>query len=177
MRIKNTVAASGLAFALSAATLAGADCDARGQLSEPDFNFVKETLSNGMSQIDVGNLAKQKGITQVVRDFGDRMVNEHKKANEQLRDIASKKGATLLSDVSYGESSTAERLKKLSGPEFDKAYSSAIVSRHREDLKDLKTAVPTLKDPDLKAFAQQMIPALDEHLRAAQDMEKTVYNR
>ena len=72
---------AGLALALTgsasfAADLFGSDKDQRGQLSERDYKFVKEAARGGMSEVELGQLAKQKGASQSVKDFGDRMVKD-----------------------------------------------------------------------------------------------------
>ena len=170
---------AGLVLALSggatyAADLFGSDKDQRGQLSEKDYKFVKEASRSGMSEAELGNLAKQKGTSDSVRNFGERMSRDHQKANNEWKDIAAKKGATIPADLTHGERSTMDKLQKANGAEFDKEYSQAMVKDHKKDVKDYKDAAEDLKDPDLKAFAQKTIPTLEEHLRLAEDMERNV---
>jgi putative membrane protein len=173
---KNTTiaAVAGLALLFTAGAVVGADRDQRGQLPERDYKFVKEAASGGISEVEIGELAKQKGVSQAVRDFGDRMATDHKKANDELKEIASKKGAVIPAQLSRSENSTMNRLQKLNGAEFDKAYASAMVKDHKADVKAFKDAADDVKDPDVKAFAQKMIPKLEEHLRMAQEMEASV---
>ena len=76
--------------------------------------------------------------------------------------------------MSHGDRSTIDHLQKLSGTDFDKSYASAMVKNHKKDVKDFKNAAQNLKDPDLKAFAQNTVPTLEEHLRLAREMENTI---
>jgi putative membrane protein len=171
---------AGLALALSGSTsfgadnLFGSDKDQRGQLSERDYKFVKEAARGGMSEVELGQLAKQKGASQSVKDFGERMVKDHSKANDELKSIASSKGATIPADLTRTEKSTMEKLQKANGAEFDREYAAAMVKDHRTDVKAFKDAGEDLKDPELKAFAQKTTPTLEEHLRMAEDMERNV---
>ncbi len=173
-------AMAGLALALSSGALLGADRlfgtdrDQRGQLSERDYRFVKEAASGGTSEVELGDLAKQKGVNEAVRNFGDRMAKDHKKANDELKDIVAKKGAAIPAELTRGERSTMDRLQKLNGADFDKAYAAAMVKDHKKDLSDFKDAAQDVKDPDLKAFAQKTIPTLEEHLRLAENMDRQV---
>src|SRR6476660_9900788 len=114
----------GLAAAPTLGTFGRAAQEERGGLSARDFQFLKKAFADGMSQIQMGDLAEQKAISQSVRDCGGRMVKDHKKANDQLRNIASKNGAVLP----YSEASAANHLQKLAGPNFDKTYASATAS-------------------------------------------------
>ena len=163
-----------LAVAISVGTLFGADRDQRGQLSERDYKFVKEAALGGQSEVELGDLAKQKGTDQSVRTFGERTATDHRKANDELKRIAEQKGAVIPAELSHGERSEMDALQKKTGPDFDKAYAARMVKDHKKDVKDFKDAADDLKDPELKAFAQKTLPTLEEHLRMAEDMERTV---
>jgi len=143
----------------------------RGSLSERDFKFVNEASRGGLAEVKLGELAKEKGASQVVKDFGERMVTDHGKANDELAKIATTKNAVPSVDLTRKENSTFEKLQKASGKDFDKEYASAMVKDHKEDVKAFKDAVEDLKDPDLKAFASKTLPILEEHLQMAEQME------
>jgi len=128
----------------------------------------------GMEEIQAGQLAQQKGSDQAVRNFGEHMVTQHTHVNEQLKQIAAQKGATLPSRLTHGERSTLEDLQKETGADFDKAYAKDMVKDHKEDVKEFQSAASDLTDPDLKAFAQKTIPTLQHHLNMAEDMERSV---
>ena len=172
-------AVAALAIALCgparAADVFGANDKAqRGQLTEKDYKFVKEASRGGMSEVDLGNLAKQKGTSQSVKDFGQRMVRDHTKANDDLKQIASQKGATLPSELDRSDRSTMDKLQKATGADFDREYANAMVKDHRTDVKEFQNAAQNATDPDLKSFAQKTLPTLQEHLRLAEDMQRNI---
>jgi len=146
----------------------------RGQFSARDYRFVKEAALGGMTEVRLGELAKQKGSSQAVRDFGQRMVADHSKANDELKQIAATKGAVLPTEISHRENSEIERFEKLSGPEFDKEYVKHMVKDHQKDAKEFADAADDVKDPDLKAFAQKTRTTVEDHLRMAREMEASV---
>jgi putative membrane protein len=177
MRSKTISTITGLALLLSAGLAIGAESEAReqrGQFSEKDFKFVTDAARGGMSEVQLGELAKQRGESQAVRTFGERMATDHKKANDELKDLAAKKGAILPTSMAHKETSTFERLQKATGKEFDKVYAADMVKDHKKDVKEFQKAAKDSEDPDLKAFAQKTLPTLQEHLRMAQDMEAQV---
>jgi len=169
-------AVSGLALLLGAGSMVAADnsTEQRGQLSAKDYKFLKEAAAGGMAEVQTGEIAKQKASSQSVRSFGERMVADHTKANNELRDLAAKKGATLPADVSHHDRSLADRLEKTSGLAFDKAYTADMVKDHKKDLKEFRDAANNSTDPDLKAWAQRTVPTLEEHLRLAEQIESEV---
>lgn len=151
----------------------GKGTENRGQLSARDYRFVREAARGGMEEVQLGQLAQQKGTSQSVKDFGQRMVTDHNKANDELKQIVSQKGATFPATLTRRENSAVDDLQKLTGKDFDKKFASQMVKDHKTDVHDFEDAVKDLTDPDLKAFAQKTLPTLQEHLRLAQDMENS----
>jgi len=176
-----TATVTGLAFLLASPMLRAQETtrplstDAqRGQLSASDYRFVENAARGGMEEVQLGRLAQEKGVNQSVRSFGERMVADHTKANEELKKIAAQKGAMIPTRLSHHEQSTIEELQKASGGEFDRTYANAMVKDHGTDVKEFERASKSLTDPDLKAFAQKTLPTLQDHLKMAQDMQGAV---
>ena len=91
------------------------------KMSMTDQKFVKEAAQGGMAEVELGQLAVQKASNQDVKKFGQRMVDDHGKANDKLKEIASIKGITLPASPDAKQKAMKERLSKLSGEQFDKA--------------------------------------------------------
>jgi putative membrane protein len=148
-----------------------------GQLSAADYKFAKEAACGGMFEVQLGNMAASNSKNNQVQEFGLRMVKDHGKAGQDLTQIASNKGATLPSQLSSRQQREVDRLAKLSGPEFDKAYMSCMVKAHKADEKAFKKASEDVKDPDLKAFAANTLTIVQDHLKMAEDLEQSVKNQ
>lgn len=146
----------------------------RGQLSDSDYRFLEKAARGGLEEVEIGQMAEQKGTDQTVKDFGKRMVTDHNKLNDQLKQIAGQKGATVPASMSHHENSTMSHLENLSGAKFDQTYAKDMVKDHKKDIKEFQNAAKNLQDPDLRNFAQQAVPILQEHLTLAQNMETTV---
>ena len=146
----------------------------RGQLGYRDYRFLMEAAQGGMMEVRLGELAKQKATTPSVREFAEKMITDHSKANDELKQIASTKGAVVPSELSHRENATIERFEKLSGREFEKEYVEHMVKDHKKDAKDFEDAVKDVKDPELKAFAQKTLSVIQQHLRSVQDLQNSV---
>ncbi len=142
-----------------------------GQLSRSDYRFLASAARGGMEEVQLGQLAEQKAANTAVRDFGQRMVTDHNKANEELRQLASQKGAMLPTQLSHLENYRVEHLQKLSGPDFDRAYAKDMVKDHQKDVREFEKASRDLTDPDLKAWAQKTLTTLQQHLQLAQNLD------
>jgi putative membrane protein len=172
-----TLAAAGLALCLSSGTALAAERTTdikRGQLTAKDYKFLVDAARGGRLEVQLGEIAQQKGVNQAVRSFGQRMATDHLKANDELSRIAARKGATMPVQLSRGEDSTMDHLQKLSGGEFDRAYASHMVKDHKTDLREFERAAKALNDPDLREFAQKTLATLQQHLGMAQEMEVAV---
>jgi putative membrane protein len=157
------------AVALSAA-VACATGTAFAAPSAADTDFVKKAAQAGTAEVAAGNMAVSKGQSESVKTFGQRMVTDHSKAGEELKAVATKSGLTLPSTVSSEQKAAAEKLGKMQGADFDKAYAKQMVSDHQEAVALFQKEASSGNDADLKAFAQKTLPALQEHLKMAQTL-------
>jgi putative membrane protein len=139
-----------------------------------DATFAKKAASGGMAEVKLGQLAQEKGSSKAVKEFGKRMENDHSKAGDQLKDVASKNNIDLPADMDKKDQATYDHLSKLSGAEFDRVYAQHMVTDHEKDVEEFKKEASTGKNPDVKSFASKTLPTLQDHLRQAREMEKSV---
>jgi putative membrane protein len=139
--------------------------------SGSDSEFAKKAAEGGMAEVAAGRLASTKGQSASVKSFGQRMVTDHSKANDELKAAAAKSGVTLPSTSSQKQKEDATKLAQMQGAQFDKEYSQMMVKDHEEDVALFQKEASSGSDPNLKAFAQKTLPTLQEHLKMAKDME------
>ena len=132
----------------------------------PDASFYKTLAQGGIAEVEAGKLAQQKGADPKVKDFGAMMVKDHSAANEQLKALAAGKGIDLPGSSSTSQMATKAKLEVLSGGTFDKSYVDDQVKAHRDTVELLKKEIATGQDPDAKAFAQKVLPTVESHLHA-----------
>jgi putative membrane protein len=144
-----------------------------GSISASDKKFVREAAQGGMAEVEMGKLATEKASNPEVKKFGQRMVDDHTKAGDQLKEVASSKGISVPDKLSAKDEATKLRLSKLSGEQFDKAYMSDMVKDHTQDVADFQRESSSGMDPDVKNFASQTLPTLKDHLRQAKEIAPT----
>lgn len=145
-----------------------------GTLAPADHNFVNEAAIGGMAEVELGNLAKEKASNPDVKQFGERMATDHGKANDELKSWAEQKNVTLPTELDTKHKATRDRLAKLSGEAFDKAYMREMVADHNHDVAAFKREATAAKDPDLKAWAGKTLPTLEDHQKMAKDTNAKV---
>jgi putative membrane protein len=138
-----------------------------------DKKFVQNAALGGMAEVELGKLATQKAASEAVKQFGQKMVDDHTKANDQLKEVASKENITIPDSLDSKHQSRIEKLSKLSGPDFDKAYIKDQVKDHKQDVSEFKSEANNGSDPNIKQFASNTLPILEQHLTMAKDLSKT----
>jgi putative membrane protein len=135
-----------------------------------DDTFMKKAAAGGLAEVELGQLATQKASSDQVKQFGQRMVDDHSKTNDQLKQIAEQEHVKLPTQPSAKARAVKAQLEKLSGSEFDQAYMKDMVKDHRRDVAEFEKESKNANDPALKNFAEQTLPTLREHLNQAQQI-------
>jgi putative membrane protein len=135
---------------------------------------MKEAAMGGMEEVELGQLAAQKASSPEVKNFGQHMVDDHSKANDQLKQLAAQKGVTLPTSMSASQKQEMNRLSKLSGAAFDSAYVSMMVKDHKKDVAEFQKESKNGKDSDVKSWASTTLPTLEDHLKMVQDIHSTM---
>jgi putative membrane protein len=143
---------------------------ARADLSAGDKKFVEKAATGGLMEVDLGRLASEKASTDEAKQFGQQMVTDHSKANDELKKLAQDKGVDLKQAESKATSqgqATKDKLSKYNGVAFDKAYMDDMVKDHTKDVKEFEDESKKAQDADLKSWVEKTLPTLQEHLKMA----------
>lgn len=132
-----------------------------------DINFLIETASAGLMEVQLGQLAQQKGLSPKVKEFGETMIEEHSKVNEDLKQLAAKKNVSIPIKPGEKDLKQVKELSSLQGSNFDKAYMKTIVQNHEKDIARFQIQAEKGKDPEIKAFATNTLSDLLLQLEVA----------
>jgi putative membrane protein len=140
-------------------------------MKSADMTFAMKAAQGGMAEVKLGQLATEKASDPDVKAFGQRMVDDHTKANDQLKSVASAENMTLPTDINQKQQAMYDKLSNLSGAAFDKAYVMGMVKDHEEDVKEFQKESTSGKDPQLKQFATTTLPVLQSHLDSIKQIQ------
>ena len=145
-----------------------------------DAEIAAIVVAANSVDIDAGKLAVKKGSTKAVRDFGQRMVTDHSGVNEQAGALVKKLGVTPMENATSkslmdGGKANMDKLDKLKGAQFDKAYVDHEVAYHQAVLDAVdKTLIPSAKNAKLKALLVKVRPAFVAHLEHAKMLQASL---
>jgi predicted outer membrane protein len=141
------------------------------KLSASDEKAVKNMAMADMAEVETGKLALSKSQNADVKAFAQQMVDDHGQALSKVQALAQARGVTLPTELDAKHKAMSAKLEKLSGDAFDKAYmAGAGVKDHKDTKAKLTSDAKKIKDPDVKALADQHMPVVEQHLKSAQQM-------
>jgi len=132
--------------------------------SQSDTKFMKEAAMGGMLEVELGRWAMQNADSEQVKQFGKQMVDDHGKANEELKSLAQSEGVKLPSQLDPKHTKELQRLQRLSGADFDREYMKMMLEDHHKDIKAFNDEGQKGYDPEIKGFALRTLPTLRAHL-------------
>jgi len=150
---------------LSMGSVGAAD---KAKSDHPDWKFFKEAAQGGMAEVTLGQMAANKAESETVKSFGQQMVTDHGKANQELKDLAVAESVTLPTEMSTDAKALQKKLSSLSGTEFDKTYMEEMLRDHKKDIAAFQEQAQQGKDLEVKNWAEKTLPTLQEHYALAQ---------
>lgn len=162
----NILAAASLAFFGAAAQAADTDGKAK--------SFLQNAYEDGLAEVKMGQLALGKTANEEVKKFAQMMVDDHSKANTEMKALADAKKVTVASEPTMVAQGKEKMINAKTGGDFDKAYAEAMVEAHKKAIKAFEDAANEAKDADVKAFANSTVPKLKHHLAEAEALQGKV---
>ena len=159
-----------LAFPFLFAVVSGAYAQG---LSTAEKTFVTKAAKGNFAEVELGKLASQKSHNPDVKAFGEQMVTDHSKANDNLKPIADSNGVQMPTKLTGEPKALYDKLSTLSGAAFDKTYIHAMVEGHQQTAKDYEMESGKVKDSQLKSYVDQTLPVVQQHLSHIQSIQQS----
>jgi putative membrane protein len=132
--------------------------------SDDDKHFVEAALKGGMAEVELGQLAVKKGASDDVKAFGQKMIDDHTRLGEKMKAVAGEIGVKPPEMTTASDIALKAKLEILSGDTFDKAYISAMVKDHEDDLQDFRKEIANGSSTAVKGAARQGETVITRHL-------------
>ena len=142
---------------------------------EDDTEFAVAAADGGMLEVKLGQLAQTNASSSQVKEFGQSMINDHSKANEELMALAQQKNISLPQTLSDKNQKKYDDLLEKKGEEFDKAYTKFMVDDHEDDVDEFKKEADKGNDMEIKAWASGKVSTLEHHLEMAKAAKEAVH--
>lgn len=147
--------------------------DPNGTSAMMDKAFVRQALQGGMAEVQLGQLALQKSSNPDVKQFAQKMVDDHTKLGNEMKQVAQQMNVKAPDSLSGKDKSTISKLNALNGDEFDKAYIKDMVKDHKKDDSEFKQEAQSTQNPQLKQMVIQSDQMIESHLQQIQQIAQT----
>ncbi len=143
----------------------------KSNLARADRKFLEEAASSGMMELQAAQLAATKATDPAVKSYASTLADHHGTANSELMQLAASLGVELPAAPQRSARNQLEKLGKRTGAEFDREFVREVgIKEHERDIKKFQNASKDVKEPQLKAWIDKTLPALQQHLAAAQKL-------
>ncbi len=139
-----------------------------------DLPFIREAASASLMEVSLGRIAQSRGSHSAVKDFGQRMVSDHSSLQQQLTTLASTNGVAFSPALGEQQQQEINRLQRLSGPEFDRAYVGLMVQSHRNAVTTFQNERSVAHSAEVRGFIDRNLVTLQNHLTLAQQVGSQV---
>jgi len=140
--------------------------------TDKETTFIKKAADGGMTEVELGKVAEKNAQRDDVKKFGQQMISDHSKANDELKTVASKLGVTIPDKVSAKHQSMIDAMSKKTGESFDATYVKAMIADHENDIAEFEKARGDVTDADLKKFIDDTLPVMKHHLEMVKELKK-----
>jgi putative membrane protein len=144
--------------------------------SKASQKFVQDAIQGNFAEVQMGQLAQQNGQSAEVKSYGQMLVTDHSAANEKAKALATQMGMTPPTEPNAKQKAMHDKMSKMTGADFDKAFAKEMVADHKKDIAEYKKEAKKKNDPAAD-FANNTLPTLQKHLDAAQKLKPGTASR
>lgn len=142
------------------------------KLSAADKQFVNLVGSGNLAEIEMGRLALELGTSPAVKEYGQRLVGDHTRANADLEKTVAVYGEALPTKVDAADQRHLDMLKRKKGADFEATFARHMVEGHEKMIKLFKAEAASGGAEPLKQFALRTLQTLEQHLQLAKDLTR-----
>jgi putative membrane protein len=135
-----------------------------------DKDFVRNVAESSATEVQLGKLAQEKASSDAVKELGKRMAEAHAQTSQQLKQAASALNIQVPAEPPRKARKAEDKLAKLSGSEFDRAYTKLAADEQKQAVKQFEREAKNGKVPGVKDFAAKNLSAEQERQKQAEEL-------
>ena len=143
------------------------------KIDNADAAAMKQLAQANLNEIEGGKAAASKAQSPDVKQFAQKMVDDHTQMLNDLKSLAQQKSVSLPQSASIKDMAQMKLMERSSGAEFDRKYMEEMVKDHQKDAKEVQDLAAKTKDADFKAALQKASTKINEHLQLAQRIARS----
>ncbi|HXJ38930.1 MAG TPA: DUF4142 domain-containing protein [Bryobacteraceae bacterium] len=142
-----------------------------------DKDFVRSAAELSATEVHLGKLAQEKGSSDAVKELGKQMVEANTHTGQQLKQAAAALSVQVTDEPPRKAKKAEDKLAKLSGSDFDRAYSKMAADEEKQVVKQFEREAKSGRVPEVKAFAAKNLSAEQGRQKQAEELAATSTSR
>jgi len=168
-----------LVLSFASAQQNSANASSNNGLSAQDRQFLEHMAKDSQGEVQLARMVQAKTNDPHVKEFTQRMIDDHTALDQQIRQVMSKHGMSMPAPMTVEQQQLQKKLQGLSGQQLDRAFMEAQVKGHEEDVQKVSPEAQRdsqllPKDPAVAELAKEAKPVLQEHLQLARQVASQV---
>ncbi len=147
---------------------------AAAQTPSPDVRFIVKTAQANLAEVRMSDWAKDHALSDEVRQFAAKVLDDHTKLADELRELAARQNAPQAPELDPKDAAEIEHMKTLEPNLLDRAYMREVLKWHQRDVEAFKREIEEGKDADLKNWAAGMLPKIQDHIKSGEETERAI---
>lgn len=139
--------------------------------------FINDAVVGSLMEVQLGQIAQKKALSQQVRDYGKMMEKDHSDASNKLKPVLQTLALSAPETMDKEHQDKIDNMNKKTGKDFDKEYIDEMVSDHKDDVEDFEEAQKKLPSGELKTWVENTLPVLRQHLIQAETLQEQLKNQ
>lgn len=144
---------------------------------EDDANYLVDVAEIDKTEIEIGKLAQQKGVSKSVKDFAKMLVDDHSKSLDEVTALAKTKNVSIPQTLTDKGQKEYDKLNEKSGADFDKEFADKMVEGHQDAVDKVTKISENASDKEVEQWASNKVSVLTDHLEKAKKLQKEVNNK
>lgn len=126
-------------------------------------------------EIELARLAQDKAQSQELKTSAQQIMKDHQALETRVQEVAKSQNVKLQDfQPSTFEKAFMDRLKELSGSQFDQAFMQNMMMGHQEVAQDLRLARNDVQNSQVRQLIDQAIPRIQQHRQMAAKQHKNI---
>jgi putative membrane protein len=135
-----------------------------------DKEFVKNVAESTATEVELGKFAQDRASSDAVKQLGKQMIDADTQTGQQLKQAATALKIELSGEPPRKAKKAEDKLAKLSGSDFDRAYAKLAAEEQKQTVKQFEREAKDGKVQGMKDFAAKNLPAEQERQKQAEEL-------
>lgn len=143
-------------------------------ISPGDSGALKEVAKDSVKEVQLGDMAAERSGSAEIKRFGGRIASDHRQLNQEIFSLGERKGVSIPQRLELSDRRSLDEFADMQSSEFDESWIKGVIEHHRDVIDKLQRQAREAQDADIRSLASRALPTEQEHLRRAEELQRSI---